>query len=495
MITKKLIDVEDILKFTSHLNKDEIDDVVKACNTSKLAHGSQKRKSNDPYYTHTFEVGKLLAELGMSKTVIVAGILHDTIEDTDLTYEDIEKDFGKEVAFFVDAVSKLGNVRYTGYSTDVQVRSLQKLFVATSKDLRVIIIKLSDRLHNMRTLEYLPKKSQKRIATETKEIFTPLAGRLGMWSIKSELEDLSFKYLEANEYKTIKRKIDKILNLKALDLFKRQALNIITNLGFTNIEFQHRIKTNYSTYQKMKLKHKPLEEIYDLLAARIITNSIDDAYSIFSLINNNFTTIPNGIKDYIALPKPNGYQSLHTRIDFMGSIIEVQIRTAKMDAQANFGIAAHFDYKDDTTGRKFFKMSFFNNLLPSNNKQKEWFEQLAEIHSGEVSDELFMDDLRSDFLKERMFVYTPKKDVIDLPIGSSVIDFAYAIHTDIGNHASGAHINGKYSSLSKELNGYDEVEIETSKKITTNKKWLVNVKTAFARHQINKILKSTEKNF
>ena len=464
--------------------------IEKACAFAKEKHDGQERYSGDPYYTHVFEVGRMLAEIGMSADVVAAGILHDTIEDTDTTTRELKKEFGSTVVFLVDSVSHLGEVRYQGL--DMRVQSLQKLFVATSKDVRVIIIKLMDRLHNMRTLAAVPKGKQKRIAKETQRVYAPIADRLGMGKLKTELEELSFKHTEPKTYDSFKKEIDLKIGSISMNDIEKKIGRVLVDAGITGIEITSRIKSVYSTYMKMNYKKYALEQVQDLVALRVLVHDVPTAYNALGILHAQWRSIPGAFKDYISLPKPNGYQALHTRILIDKHILEVQILTFAMHEHARFGIAAHFNYKDKRHGVAGLDLKWFEKLLASKKGAKHipWSERIIAIQKNSQGDDsIFLENMEADFLQERMFIFTPKGEVVDLPLKATPIDFAFAIHSDIGKHAEGAFVNGKYVALRHELQNGDIVEIKTGKKDVVNEKWLDWVKTAEARSRIRQFTK------
>ena len=438
--------------------------IRKACAFAQEKHKGQTRYSGHPYYTHTFEVGKLLAEVGMSVEVVAAGILHDTLEDTNTTVQELKKEFTPTVAFFVDSVSHLGEVRYQGL--DMRVKSLQKLFIATSKDIRVIIIKLMDRLHNMRTLKAVPKAKQKRIAKETQQVYAPIADRLGMGKLKTELEELAFKCIEPDTYAELKEEIDKTIGSISMKDIEKKVQKALNEAKVKDIEISSRIKSVYSTHMKMQHKKYALEQIQDLVAFRVLVNSVPNAYNVLGILHAQWRSIPGAFKDYISLPKPNGYQALHTRILIDTHILEVQILTHDMRQHAQFGIAAHFTYKDKRHGTTGLNLEWFDKLLANKKGTKNvpWAERITTIQEDISDDSNFLENIQADFLQERMFIFTPKGEVVDLPKNATPVDFAFAIHGDIGRHAEGAFVNGKYVSLRHELQNGDIVEIKTGKK-------------------------------
>lgn len=454
-------EVEKLISLLTKSSEEEKELVRKAYRFAETAHRGQARLSGEPYMTHLFETAKNIAGLGMDATSVAAGFLHDTLEDTATSPETLEKEFGKEVRFIVEGVSKLGMLKYRG--ADRHNESLRKLLLATSKDLRVLIVKFCDRLHNMRTLSFVPKEKQGRIARETLEIYAPIAYRLGIRKLSRELEDLAFPFVYKEGYEeissTFKKNYDE--KLEKLEKFRKSVMKELAGAGFTNFRSDYRVKGLYSLYKKYLKYKKDIEIIYDALAMRIIVEKTEDCYKALGIIHAAWKPLPGRIKDYIAFPKPNGYQSLHT-IVFTGDgdLVEVQIRTEEMHEEAEYGVASHSLYKAGEKNKK--------QIAP-------WIEAMIPHSVGEI---------KKDFLSERIFVFTPKGDVVDLPIGSSAIDFAYAIHSDLGNKMSGAKINGKFSSISTILKGGEIVEIITSKNAHPNRKWLEYVKTSFAKKHI-----------
>lgn len=463
--------------YEAMLHKPSEDDkawIEKAYHFAEKAHETQKRASGEPYFNHVFEVGKILAGLGADTKTIIAGLLHDTIEDGHVTEESVEKEFGDDVLFLVNGVTKLGKLKYRGETRHVE--SLRKFFVAMAEDVRVIMIKLADRLHNVRTLEHLAGEKAKRIALETIEIHAPMANRLGMWRLKGELEDGAFPYAypkEAKDVETLlkqKTKADEsYLEQVRKSLMKEIAMHKIKVIGMSS-----RIKGTYSLYKKLKKKDMDIDKVYDVVALRVIVPSIEDCYQVLGIIHNLWRPIPGRIKDFIALPKPNGYKSIHTTIfTGNGGIAEIQIRTPEMHDQAEHGIASFFAYKEG-----------FN----KNSNHTGWIEQFKELQKNVAKPSAFLENLKLDFFNKRIFVFTPKGAVIDLPEDATAIDFAYAIHSDIGNHASGAKINGKYSKLDTKLHNGDIVVIETNEKSNPTSKWLDSAKTTLAKRHIKKYL-------
>lgn len=490
--------------------------VEKAYNFAAEAHKEHKRMSGEPYMVHLVETAKGLAELGMGAKTVAAGLLHDSIEDVNVSPETIEKEFGKEVRFLVEGVTKLGKYKYQGRERHRE--SLRKLLVATGQDARVLIIKLMDRLHNMRTLEHVPEKKRRRIALETLEIYAAIAHRLGMGVVRKELEDLAFKYAYPEEYaqaeklltdktKETEERLDEMIKTLKKELAKDSITSFITD---------SRVKGLWSTWQKLKRKGGDINNIYDIAAVRIVVDTPADCYRVLGIVNNLWQPLPNKIKDYIAFPKPNGYQSLHTTV-FAGDggIVEIQIRTKEMHEAAQFGIAAHVTYKErpGAKGRRGSSFEWIRSLIPGLGKgikpsseptQKrtrfgapsgpEWLDALDGDLHGVEDDPDFETNLKSDLFSHHVFVFTPKGDVVDLPAHSSPIDFAYAIHTDIGDHVFGAKVNGKMVSLDTELHNGDIVDIETRKSSGPKEKWLSLVKTSVARRHIRGVMEKKQKN-
>jgi GTP pyrophosphokinase len=454
-------DVEKIISLLSEPNEEKKELVRKACEFAKKVHEGQKRNSGEPYFNHLYETAKNIAELGMDTTSVAAGFLHDSLEDGKTDAETLEEEFGKEILFIVEGVTKLGTLKYHG--ADRHNESLRKLLFATSEDLRVLIVKFCDRLHNMRTLSFVPKEKQERIARETLEIYAPIAYRMGIRKLSRELEDLSFPYVNKEGFDEIFSLLKESQNekLENLEKFRKSVMKELVKAGFVNFRSDYRVKSLYSLYKKYIKYKKDIEKIYDILAMRITVEKTEDCYRALGIIHASWKPLPGRIKDYIAFPKLNGYQSLHTTVfTGDGNLVEIQIRTEEMHKEAEYGIAAHSLYKSEEKNKKQI-IPWINAMLP---------------HS--------INDIKKDFLSERIFVFTPKGDVVDLPIGSSAIDFAYSIHTDIGNKMSGAKINGKLSPISSILKGGEIVEIITSKNAKPNRKWLEHVKTSFAKKHI-----------
>ena len=468
-----MVDIKEITSLLDNPNetnsKEDVVLIQKAYDFALKAHQGQMRLSGEPYFNHVFATAKNIAELGMGAETISAGFLHDCIEDTKTTAENIKEEFGEEILFLVEGVTKLGNIRYQG--TDKYNEGLRKFFVAMSKDIRVIIIKLCDRLHNIQTLSYVPKEKQRRIAGETLEIYAPLAYRLGIKKLQRDLEDLSFAFVYPEEYENIK----KILKGKKkeveehLEKFEKSLKKELAKGSMTDFKMDFRVKSLYSLYKKLKKYKGDVEVIYDISALRVTVKEVSDCYRVLGIIHGSWKPLPGRIKDYIASPKTNGYRSIHTTIfTGDGSIIEVQIRTEDMHKEAEYGVASHAGYKEKN--------------IP------DWVKKLAEYQK--VSEGNYIEDIKTDFFEERIFVFTPKGDVIDLPKDSSVIDFAFAIHTDIGGHMYGAKINGKMVTITSTLKNSDRVEVKTKKNAKPSAKWLLFCKTTMAKRRINNFLEN-----
>ena len=441
---------------------------------SEEKHKGQKRNSGEPYLTHAVAVAKNCATLGMDTQTIVGALLHDVLEDTDTTEEEVGEKFGENILFLVKGVTKLGKLKYQGRERHVE--SLRKFFIAMAEDLRVLIIKLADRLHNVQTLEHVQPEKRKRIALETIEVHAALAGRLGMEQLKGMLEDYSFPYAyEADYSKTKKIMADLVPETQKVIEHAHQVVEkTLADFKVKNAIVQSRIKHTYSTYQKL-LKYKwNTEQIYDIVALRVLTSSISDCYQILGLVHMLWKPIPKRIKDFIALPKPNGYQSLHTTVITEHGVVEMQIRTEEMHREAEMGVASHFLYKETPEGTMAKKV----------NKKLNWLDELKDLHTVVKNPSRFLEQLHMDFFKNRIFVFSPKGDVIDLPEGASPIDFAYAIHSDIGQYTSAARVNGKMISIGDTLHNGDIVEIITSKNSKPSSKWLDYAKTNGARRKI-----------
>ncbi|MBI2626612.1 MAG: bifunctional (p)ppGpp synthetase/guanosine-3',5'-bis(diphosphate) 3'-pyrophosphohydrolase, partial [Candidatus Nealsonbacteria bacterium] len=470
--------------------------VERAFGFAKEAHQGQKRASGEDYIQHPARVAQILTEMRLDPRAIAAGLLHDVPDDTKRTLEDIEKEFGKEVAFLVEGVSKLGKLRYPkndlemksakarlAEPIDLRAENLRKMFFAMAQDLRVVLIKLADRLHNMETLGSLPPEKQRRIALETLEIFAPLANRLGMGDIKGKLEDLAFSYLYPKEFewliKNVKEKYEE--QEKYLAKVKPIFKKILEKENIEPLDIHFRAKHYWSLYQKLLRYDMNLDKIYDLVALRVIVDDVKTCYRTLGIIHKLWKPLPGLIKDYIAFPKPNNYKSLHTTCFCLnGKITEFQVKTEGMHHEDEYGIASHWAYKEGIN-------------LKAQRKKFAWVQQLRDWQKEVLKSGEFMESLKMDFFKKRIFVFTPKGDVIDLPEGATPVDFAYAVHTDIGRRCAGVKVNEKIGNLSQSLQNGDVVSIFVDKNKKPSRDWLEFAKTSFARSRIKRVLKIEER--
>lgn len=452
-------------------------------------HQGQKRKSGDPYITHPLAVAEILLEWGMDIDTIIAGILHDTIEDTDLTLAEIERHHGRDVAFLVDGVTKVSLARAGMRPIDSylpQTRdNLSKLLIAVGQDVRVLIIKLADRLHNMRTLRHLAREKQLKIARETLDVFAPLADRLNMGRVRVELEELSFKFLEPKEYHRLNWMLRRRLGASHRKLAKaRQEVTDAIKIEHIAFTIDGRIKSVYSLHKKLHKKGGDIDKIYDLIALRIIVSTSEECYKVLNIIHSLYEPKFERIKDYIAHPKLNGYQSLHTAVVAGGKVIEFQIRTELMHEYAERGLAASFHYNEQKLTDAYRRGAIA--AMPAN---LQWITRLQEdavrIKSGDSSS---VGDVRLDLFADRMFIYSPQGDIYDLPVGAYPLDFAYRVHSDLGNSAAGFLVNGKMSPFDKPLQDGDRVEIITKKNVAPKKDWLDYIATSHARVKIKQAL-------
>jgi GTP pyrophosphokinase/guanosine-3',5'-bis(diphosphate) 3'-pyrophosphohydrolase len=460
---------------------DEREKVAKAINFIEEKHSNQVRASGEPYITHPIEVALTLAQMGLDINTVVAGLLHDVLEDTQTTYQELEEKFGKQVASIVQGVTKLGKLEFRDIQ-EQKAENYRKLILATAKDLRVILVKLADRLHNMKTLGYLRKDKQLRIAKETLDIYVPIANRLGVWNIKTELEDLCFMYLYPSEYEKVKNFVGK--SRKELEDYLKRSfipkLKEALKLSGIDAHITYRPKHLYGIWQKTVRKGIRLEDVHDILGVRVILNTPQECYTVLGIIHSTFKPVPGKFDDYISLPKPNLYQSLHTTVvGPKGRMVEVQIRTWEMHERAEKGIAAHWAYKEGKSVK--------------DNSVYSWLKSLVESIQGSKNPHELIENMKLELFSEEVFVFTPKGDLLVLPKGATPVDFAYYIHTDIGNHCAGAKVNGRIVSLNYKLQNGDMVEIITHPSKKPNPEWLKFIVTSKAKNKIKAYLKELEK--
>ncbi len=488
MAVQKVLDLstEKFIQDMSEINPKYDDSVViKAYEIARRLHDGQFRKSGEPYIIHPVAVAKILAGFGMDNETVIAGLLHDAVEDTEYTREQLVEDFDEKIADLVEGVTKLGNISYD--STEAaQAENFRKMFLAMSKDIRVLIIKLADRLHNMRTLEYMPTEKRTSKAMETLEIYAPLAGRLGIFSIKFELEDLALKYLYPTEFKKLSDAVAKQKKVyeKNLESLTDEISQLLEEAGIQH-DVKGRSKHLYSIYRKMKVQNKQIDEIFDLLAVRILVGSVKDCYAALGLVHNRWKPIPGRFKDYIAMPKPNMYQSIHTTVlGDNGEPFEIQIRTYEMHRIAEYGIAAHWKYKEG-------KISGDED---ESDQKLAWLRQALELQTEADDSVEFLETVKVDLFNNQVFVFTPHGDVMELPAESTPLDFAFKIHTDIGIRCVGAKVNGKMVTIDHPLQNGDIVEIVTSANSSgPSVEWLKKCRTSGARNKIRNWLRKADK--
>lgn len=480
MITVNFTQLAD--RLDGHYGPEDFALLERAFTFAQAAHEGQMRTTGEPYFTHPFAVALKLADLKLPSNVIAAGLLHDVPEDTERTVEDITTTFGDDIASMVGAITKLGKVKYRG--EERYIENLRKMFVAMAEDVRVVFIKFADRMHNMETLYALPEHKRLRIAKEVLEIYAPIANRLGMGEYRGLFEDYAFKYIEPKEYSWTKHLLEERVKKfgPSLDRAMKRISNELHGHDLGYVDIHGRVKHCYSLYRKLQKYKNDMSKVYDIVAMRVVVKDITDCYAVLGILHGLYTPLPGRIKDYIAQPKPNGYQSLHTTVfDESGSILEFQIRTQAMHEESEYGVAAHWRYKQGATREE---------------RNVEWMEELARIQK-ELSANDFMahlNELKLDMFRDRIFVFTPKGDVIDLPEESTPIDMAYAIHTEIGNKVAQAKINGEIASLDRALKSGDmcELIIDKNRKMP-NKDWLKFVKTRHAKSKIRSALHEAQR--
>jgi GTP diphosphokinase / guanosine-3',5'-bis(diphosphate) 3'-diphosphatase len=479
-----MIRFDDILdKVSASYSEKEINLLKKAYVFAARAHKGQTRRSGEPYLSHPLEVASMLADMKLDSPTLVAGLLHDALEDTDITASDLHENFGQGVADLVEGVTKISRVQES--SPEVrQAETIRKIILAMTDDLRVIFIKLADRIHNLKTLKFLPEDKQKQIAKETLEIYAPIANRLGMGRIKAELEDLSFRYVNPEDYFRIAALVEPQRQKAEKELGRlRETLEELMRGNNIPVEIQFRIKRLYSVYDKMKRRGIDFDQVYDFMALRIITDTVKNCYAALGIIHQQWPALPNRFRDFIGMPKPNLYQALHTTIITEGKqTFEIQIRTQDMHHTAENGIAAHWKYKEQDPSS-----------LVREDRRLEWLREMAELYKEQKSPREFLKNLKTDLIPEEVYVFTPKGKVVTLPLGGSALDFAFRIHSEIGLHATGARINGRIAPLKAILKTGDIVEIATSAEKTPRRHWLNIVFTSGARHQIKHWLNQQEK--
>jgi guanosine-3',5'-bis(diphosphate) 3'-pyrophosphohydrolase len=474
--------IEDVIRIVKdHQPSADESELRKAYAFAQEAHGGQSRRSGEPYVIHSLTTAARLAEMRLPTAMVIAGLLHDVPEDTDRTLEDIREVFGDDITSMVAGITKLGRLKYRGIERYVE--NLRRMFLAMAQDIRVVIIKFADRLHNLETLDAMPPKKAYRIALESLQIFAPIANRLGMGEMKGRIEDASFKYVYPKEYVWTEKLAQSTREGKReyLDRVMKRTRELLHSSGIKDAEVHGRSKHLYSLYRKLLKHDRDITHIYDLMAIRILVPSIADCYATLGIIHGTWTPLKGRIKDYIAQPKPNGYASLHTTVFCdEGEIVEFQIRTPELHNMAEYGIAAHWQYDEHKGGRTAIGVK--------NAAQTDWMQQIGDLNREIANTSQYMntlEEMKIDIFKDRIFVFTPKGDVIDLPEDSTPVDFAYAIHTEVGNKCSASKVNDKMEPLSATLKSGDVIEIIVDKsRKGPNPDWLKFVKTRYARSKI-----------
>ncbi len=470
-----------------HYDEDEVLELASAIELATKAHAGQKRKSGEPYIIHPIAVAATLIEWGMDVDSVIAGVLHDTVEDTDVTLEQIENNFGSDVAFLVDGVTKVSQARAGMQDLDKYLPqtkdNLSKLLIAVGQDVRVIIIKLADRLHNLQTLQHMPADKQRKIARESLEVFGPMADRLGMGRVRMQIEELAFSYLDPKEFKKLQNLVRKRLGKSTRKLSGvRDEVDKALKAQGLSFEINGRVKSIYSLHKKLLKVNQNIDDIYDLMALRIIVETKEDCYRVLGILHALYQPMISRIKDYIAIPKPNGYQSLHTTVITPGEqIVEFQIRTYEMHEFAERGLAASFHYHEQKASKGYIRKRT-STVLPSH---MQWITQLQEIASRlRGGEDITSDQLNVDLFGDRIFVYSPRGDIYNLPEGALPLDFAYLVHSDIGKHAYGFRVNGSIHPFDKPLSNGDVVEVMIRKTSSPKKAWLDHVTTTHARNKL-----------
>jgi GTP diphosphokinase / guanosine-3',5'-bis(diphosphate) 3'-diphosphatase len=470
--------------------------IARAYAFAEKAHRAQKRRSGEPYFNHVVATAEILSQWHMDEATVAAGLLHDTVEDTGVPLETIRKEFGDEIAFLVDGVTKLGRLKYRGVESKAE--NMRKMVLALSQDLRVVFIKLADRMHNMHTLDALPPAKQKRIALETSEIYAPLAYRLGMYSVSGELEDIAFAYLSPKEYEWLKRTTEEQYaeRLAYLESIKPAVEELLKKHEIKNFKIDFRAKRYSSLYKKLLKRNMDIGSVHDLVAMRVIVDTIPECYAVLGVIHEAWPPMPGRIKDYIALPKPNAYRSLHTTVIGPDEhLVEFQIRTREMHEESEYGVAAHWLYKEKDKRRGVSPEKLAHDIAWVR-QLREWQDRVFGSEGGDaegkVDAENFLEAMKIDFFRHRIFVITPRGDVIDLPAGATPIDFAYHVHSELGDQATGARVNGILMPLDHELASGDMVEIVRQRGKKPSEDWLKFAKTEAARNHIRAALRAKD---